>query len=153
MVEMVERAACLAGVQGEKNRELNLIFVSEQTIRKINDRYLGRNRRTDVIAFNLGPVQDGFELPKDAEDCPEEEGGILGEIYICPRVASQTAPSYKTTPETEITLYIVHGLLHLASYEDDTSENQAGMRKAEKRIMKILQQEFSINSVLRIEES
>ena len=65
---------------------------------------------------------------------------ILGEIFVCPKTAIEYAVQYKKNPYEEVTLYIVHGLLHLLGYDDIEKNARNLMRKAERKHMKALTQ-------------
>ncbi len=152
---MAEKAAGLAGHNahaehpGTAEPIIDLIFVSENKIRQLNHHFLGRKRRTDVVAFDLGrPLHPPESITMDEA---ENEDIVSGEVYICPAVAAQRAPSYNTELETEIILYMVHGLLHLAGRADDTPANRAAMRQAETQIMGQLRKDYSFPSLLRVQ--
>jgi probable rRNA maturation factor len=57
---------------------------------------------------------------------------FLGEVFICPEVACEARP--QKIPE-EITLYLLHCLLHLIGYDDIDKRKRAKMRREEKRLM------------------
>ena len=91
-------AAATAGetIEGE----IGVSFVSEDVIRELNSRYLGRSQSTDVIAFQLG---DGEEL--------------LGDVYIAPEVAAGTAVELGIPEEEELVRLVVHGVLHVLGHD------------------------------------
>ncbi len=94
-----------------KHPELSLVFVGEQRMRSMNRTYLGHDYVTDVITFDHG------------------------EIVICPAVAARNARSYGNTVAKELALYVVHGILHLAGYDDHKPADIARMRAKEKELM------------------
>ncbi|MFB0509878.1 MAG: rRNA maturation RNase YbeY [bacterium] len=75
-------------------KKLSVIFVNSDYIRKLNRKYLGRNRITDVLAF---PFDDEF----------------LGEVYVCRQRAKKQAKEYGLTEKEEIFRLVKHGLMHL----------------------------------------
>ena len=95
--------------------EISITFVGPKRMQTINRRYLKHDYVTDVITFDLG-------------DCAE--------IIICPQVAYQQAQKYEQQSITdELLLYVVHGLLHLAGYDDHTSKDILQMRRKERQLL------------------
>lgn len=90
--------------------ELSITFVGGQRMRSLNKRYLKHDYVTDVITFEHG------------------------EIVICPAVAARNAGSYGSSVGKELVLYVVHGILHLAGYDDRTESDRARMRKKEQEL-------------------
>jgi|GEM_PF-3041399 len=78
-------------------RSLSVILVNNEYIRKLNRKYLMRNRVTDVLAF---PFDEKF----------------LGEIYICREQAKRQARVLGKTCNEEIIHLAKHGLMHLLGY-------------------------------------
>ncbi len=87
-------------------RPVNLVIVGGAAIRSLNRRFLGKDRLTDVIAFNLPPAP----VP----------GAPWGEIYVCAPVAARQARAIGHSPMTELLILTVHGALHLAGMDDST---------------------------------
>ena len=79
---------------------LNIVFVHDAYIKKLNKQFLGRNRPTDVLSF---PIQDK----------------LLGEIYISRDRARAQAKEQKITTGQEICNLIEHGILHLLGYSHE----------------------------------
>ena len=107
----LERAAMVAAeTAGETvEGEIGVSFVSEDVIRELNRRYLGRSRSTDVIAFQLG---DGEEL--------------LGDVYIAPEVGARTAVELGVPEEEELVRLVVHGVLHVLGHDHPEGEDRYG---------------------------
>ena len=84
-------------------------------MRSINKKYLNHDHVTDVLTFGLG------------------EG--LAEIIICPQVAATNAKAHQTSTEKEIILYVIHGILHLAGFDDHSEKDILKMRRMEKELL------------------
>jgi len=97
--------------------EINIIFISNQKIRVLNRKYFNRDNATDVIAF-----PSGEEI---------HETRFLGDIAISTDKAKQNAIIFKVSFFEEVTLYVIHGILHLLGYKDTTGKNRKIMRKKE----------------------
>lgn len=59
-----------------------------------------------------------------------------GEIIVCPSVAREQAPGYRLEVEQEVLLYCLHGLLHLAGYDDTTPSAARAMARAQDQLLK-----------------
>jgi probable rRNA maturation factor len=77
--------------------ELSIVLVSNLQIRRLNLRFLGKNRATDVMAF---PISDR----------------LLGEICVSRDQARIQAQRYKVTLREELLRLVLHGFLHLLGY-------------------------------------
>jgi len=100
---------------------LSIALVGQGRMRKLNKKYIGKNRVTDVLAF------------------PNKEIG-LGEIIICPREVKKNAKRFNQDFETELARVLIHGILHLVGYEHEKSEKNAKMmrEKEERYLLNIL---------------
>ena len=58
-----------------------------------------------------------------------------GEILVCPAVARERATEFGHDVEHEILLYALHGLLHLAGYDDTTPTLARAMTRAQSRLL------------------
>ena len=105
--------------------EVNVYFVDTPTICQLHKDFFDDPSPTDCISF-----------PMDGED---EEYRLLGEIFICPTTAIDYVAPHQGDPYQEVSLYIVHSLLHLMGYEDVEEEDIALMRQAETNHMNHLQ--------------
>lgn len=117
----VEEFECNNGV-------ISISFVTDEEIRSLNKQYLSRDYYTDVISF---PFQDNPE--------PMEYPDILGEVIISIERAIHNQSIYNTSPETEVKLYIIHGILHLLRYNDSTEKEKNEMQKREEELLKLLE--------------
>lgn len=100
--------------------EVSISFVNNDVIAELNQRYRGIEGPTDVLSFECDGVADEVS-PEDAEEDIFE----LGDVIIAPDVARTQSYEYGTSFEEEVSLLLVHGLLHLFGYdhiEDDDAE-------------------------------
>jgi probable rRNA maturation factor len=72
--------------------------------------------------------------PTDCMTFPLDDPDLLGEIFICPKVAMEYAPK---NPYRETALYIIHAFLHLLGYDDLNSTDRRQMRREENRLLKL----------------
>lgn len=115
-------AAKAAGlIESAAGKEFSVVFVSDDRIRKLNSRFRGKNRPTDVLSFPFGEDYDGF----------------LGDIVISAEKAAEQAAANGLTLELEIRQLILHGLLHLAGYDHETDSGE--MNALEMKLRKKLE--------------
>lgn len=115
------------GQEGMKKApvEISILLVDNARIKKINKEYLGRTKATDVISFRMweGPF---YKLH------PE----LMGDVVVSVEKAQQQAHRLGRDFKEELWLYIIHGLLHLAGYEDNTEDNARRMHKRSLSILR-----------------
>jgi probable rRNA maturation factor len=102
--------------------EIEVIFVDDPAIRKLNKAYKKRDRTTDVLSFGLDAGVFGIKK-------------LVASVFISLDTAKSNAEIFGTSFEEEIVLYVIHGILHLAGYDDGTTLESRRMRAEEKRIM------------------
>lgn len=106
--------AVLAG-EGIATGEISLVILDDPAIHELNRRHLQHDYPTDVLSFTL-----------EASDSHRE-----GEVIVSAETAARTAAENGWQPQQELALYVVHGMLHLAGYEDKTPAGDAAMREHE----------------------
>jgi probable rRNA maturation factor len=119
------RAATRAVLEGEgcADYEISLAFVDNATIHTLNKRYLDHDEPTDVLSFPLSEV--GAKR-------------LTGELVIGAEVAQKQAEERGHAVDAELALYVIHGLLHLCGYEDESDQGSAQMRERERHYLRDL---------------
>lgn len=112
------RIAELAGVAPEL--EWSLTFVDDEAIRALNRDYRGYDKPTDVLSFSQQEDLDGFVFP-------EEEAPVLGDVVVSVETAERQAAERGHPVESELTLLVAHGVLHLLGEDHATPEEKARM--------------------------
>ena len=103
--------------------ELSVVFVTDTAIAQIHKDFLGDPSATDVITFPAN-----------------EEMNFAGEIIISVDHARTQAEKYNEPFSRELSLYLIHGWLHLSGYDDCTTDDRAMMKTTEIEAMRILDQ-------------
>ena len=114
-------------LEDKKADGLSVSLVSDKVMRKYHKRFFGDPSSADCIT-----------LPLDADFDQNVPFRYLGEIFVCPKTALEYVKNDTTTFWKELTLYIVHGLLHLVGYNDITKTQRATMRQRERKAMSLL---------------
>jgi probable rRNA maturation factor len=112
-----EAALCALG---RADRDVHVSVVDDRAIRRLNARYLHRRTTTDVLAFDLhapGPSP------------------LLGEVIVCADTARRQAKRVGVPVALELDLLVVHGLLHLAGWDDHEPREARLMHEREREIL------------------
>ncbi|MEO0294393.1 MAG: rRNA maturation RNase YbeY [candidate division WOR-3 bacterium] len=86
-------------------KEINIVMVGRERIKRINKNFLGKNKKTDCISFNLGEI---------------------GEIYICSDFVKNKKDFLKL---------IIHSFYHIMGYDHKNNHERIKMEEREKRLL------------------
>lgn len=98
--------------------EASIHFVTTETISDLHSRFFNDPTTTDCISFPM-------------DDADEEGYRVLGDVFVCPETAEHYVRQHGGNIYQEVTLYTVHGLLHLLGYDDLDEEERALMKTEE----------------------
>ena len=118
----LESLAEIVLVPRRAQQSVNLIMVRDPEMKKINKRFRGIDRTTDVLSFSLD----------------DNSQSLLGEIYISIPTAKRNARSLGVTLNSELIHLFCHGLLHLLGHDHKSQPDQVRMEKLEDRYLKML---------------
>lgn len=102
--------------EGYHFANVSLAVVDDPAIHRLNRQYLAHDEPTDVLSFLL----------------ERGEGTLAGEVIVSADTAARTAPQFHWTAAEELLLYVIHGTLHLAGYDDATPAARRTMRRRER---------------------
>lgn len=111
--------------------DVELVFVNDDEMRKINREHRGIDKATDVLSFPYEQVS----------------GGLMGSVVISTDTASRVASELGHSIECEIALLFLHGILHILGYDHEIDNGQ--MRQKEKEVI----EHFSLPDSLIIRNS
>jgi probable rRNA maturation factor len=115
----------LAAERVGDDAELSIALVGEETMLDLNASYRGKDYPTDVLSFEAGgDMPTAGNLPR-----------LLGDVVICPSVAEQQAVEFEQTLSEELSLLLVHGILHLLGYDHERDEDAELMEARERLIL------------------
>jgi len=124
--------------------EINLVATEEMT--RLNEKFLQHAGSTDVIAFDY--TDDGRAGCPQPAAKPGAIGAshptLRGEILICVDEAVLQARKFRTSWQSEIVRYLVHGVLHLAGHDDSRLSERRKMKREENRLLRQLCVGFSL---------
>lgn len=108
-------------------KRISAVLVSRDEIQELHETYLGKNEPTDVLSFPLESKE---------ESSPDE---LLGEIITCPREARIQSRKNDISLESELCLYLIHGILHLLGYDDQEEQERQKMKTREQELLEAFQ--------------
>jgi len=104
--------------------EVTVVLVDDASIADLNQRFLGRDRPTDVLAFDLGQTPP----------CSTAQG----EVYVSVDRAHQQAKVYQVPLAEEVARLVIHGLLHLSGFDDTTPADRLLMDERTEAYLELL---------------
>jgi probable rRNA maturation factor len=114
----VDFAAKALDAIGKSGSSATIAFVSDKSIRHLNQQFRNIDKATDVLSF------------------PADEGGNLGDIAVSVETAAAQAKENGLSFDNEIAQLILHGLLHLSGYDHETDNGE--MNRFELRLRRKL---------------
>jgi len=109
---------------GRADRDVHVSVVDDPAIRRLNARYLRRRTTTDVLAFDL-----------EADFHATGPSRLMGEVVVCADTARRQARRVGVSVALELDLLVVHGLLHLAGWDDHEAREARLMHEREREIL------------------
>ncbi len=119
--------------------ELSLVFLTDAALAQLHAAFLADPTPTDVITFEGNPA-----LGTAGEICVSADAAqrhVRGSRTRKSLARSQKSHDFGYPPAAfarELTLYLVHGWLHLAGFDDLVPEKKRAMRRAEARALRLL---------------
>lgn len=117
-----------------KEAELSIVLVGAKESAEMNEKFLGHEGATDVITFDYSETQ-------------KIKGRLHGEIFICVEEAEKQAKEFKTSRQSELVRYVVHGILHLVGHDDLNPAARKKMKRVEGRLVRELSRRFALSKL------
>ena len=132
--EPLRRAALevLGGQRIEGRCELAVMVTGDAAVQELNRRHRAVDAPTDVLAF--AAADDPVEPFIDASEGPR----YLGDIVISLERAAAQAADAGHDVGAELQLLVVHGVLHLLGYDDQSDGHRTKMWAAQSRALDAL---------------
>ncbi len=97
---------------------VDILVVDDRAMARYNREFLDHTGTTDVITFELS-----------------DAGGLGAQIIVCAQVASRQAGPHGHSPQRELLLYVLHGLLHAAGYDDMEAGDREVMHARQEELL------------------
>jgi len=120
----------------KKGSEVSLLLTNDKEIQNLNKIFRKFDSPTDVLAFSMSEGSNSFSLPQEIGEY------LLGDIIISIETAKKQAKLLGHSLEQELTVLLIHGLLHLLEYDHIEREDSEKMKAEEERILKIVNKEL-----------
>lgn len=117
-------AALVAPEFANPRLSASLLFTSDAEVHALNREWRGKDRPTNVLSFPM--LERGYLLALAAEGPPE----LLGDIALAQQTCAREAAEKGVSLEAHAAHLIVHGLLHLAGHDHETSPDAASEMEA-----------------------
>jgi len=113
---------------------VTIALVGDDAMRRLNRRFAGMNRATDVLSFPAAE-QDGTPAPRQRSSVRHSRTSVrqdfspallLGDIAIATGVAARQAREAGHSYGEELRLLALHGLLHLLGYDHHADDGAMG---------------------------
>ena len=109
--------------EGVLEAEISIVIVDDEYIIRLNQEYLNKNTTTDVLSFRL------------TDDTGDK---LEGEVYANIEQITRQVSDYHVLMEDEISRIVIHGVLHLLGFDDQTGEQKKIMTEKEDQYLEIL---------------
>lgn len=100
--------------------DVSVLITTDSEIRRLNRKYRGKNKATDVLSFPAGPVSRKREK-------------IAGDLAISVQTARRQGTACGHSLGVELKVLMLHGLLHLAGYDHEIDGGRMERRESQLR--------------------
>jgi probable rRNA maturation factor len=112
--------------------EVAIHLVAAPEMARVNKAFLNHEGSTDVITFD-----------HSEEACPK----LHGEIFLCLDDAVKQATQFRTSWQSEVVRYVIHGLLHLCGHDDLKPAARRVMKREENRLLREIGTQFPLGQL------
>ena len=105
-----------------KKKNLSIAFIGDVLMKRINKEYRKKDKITDVLSFR-------------------DSGDSFGEVLINYAQIKRQAKKHKQAAKSELIFILIHGLLHLKGYNDNTEREAKHMEALGNKFILQLKQE------------
>lgn len=119
LMGFVRRARQAAGLRGR----LSVLITGDREMRRLNRRFRGKDRPTDVLSFPAAVVHGG---------------DLAGDVAISADIAARNARRIGHSTAKEVKILTLHGILHLAGYDHERDGGQMARKEGQlRRLLKL----------------
>lgn len=119
-------------LQLKSDDEMSLTFVRNPEIKKLNAKYRGVDRATDVISFAINDDDEDIVMDDEmAAQIPQD----LGDLFISIDKVKEQALFLGHSEDRELGFLVVHGFLHLNGYDHEQAADEKKMFSLQEKIL------------------
>jgi len=138
--------SALLGELKIERAELGIRLVGAAEMARVNWQFLHHEGSTDVITFDHrsagGPPASSGDHLNSSFVIRHSSLQLQGELFICVDDAVAQASEFRTSWQSEVVRYAVHGVLHLLGHDDLQPALRRKMKREENRLVKQLERKF-----------
>lgn len=129
----------LRAIKVKKPVEISLVIAGEKRIKLLNKKYRGIDKITDVLSFGNEETENKDVKNKSVKPAkfinPPGDTLYLGEIFICYPQAEKQARRKNYSVKKELSILLIHGILHLAGYDHKEEYEKSEMKVLEMKVL------------------
>ena len=118
------RAARAAATLSPRGDVVNVIVTDDREMRRLNRRYRGKDKPTDVLSFSY------------LESGGRSTGGVAGDVFVSHQTLARDARRLDVAPSHLALRIVVHGFLHVLGYDHETDADAARMERRERAVLR-----------------
>lgn len=122
--------------------EFGVNLVSDAEMTRVNETFLQHEGSTDVITFDHSEFSTRPQTP-------DASPNLHGELFVCVDEAIRQAQRFRTTWQSELVRYVVHGVLHLLGHDDHRAADRRKMKREENRLVRLMARRFAFTRLAR----
>lgn len=113
----------------------SILVASTEEIQQLNKQYRNKDKATNVLSFPMDVSMDLSMVELTLESPDEAKLNLLGDIALCAAVIKKEAALQGKTESAHWAHMVVHGMLHLQSYDHVKDDEAEIMEKLEVSIL------------------
>ena len=118
------RAARAVATLSPRHDVVNVIVTDDRELRRLNRRYRGKDKPTDVLSFSyLDAGRRGT-------------GGVAGDVFVSHQTLARDARRLEVAPAHLALRIVVHGFLHVLGYDHETDTDAERMERRERAVLR-----------------
>ncbi len=120
---IIERSVEIVLAFGKKKADVSIVIVGDRAMRTLNRNLRAKDSVTDILSF----TESESENP---------EAGFIGELVIDLQQINRQAKKFGNSKTTELAFIVIHGMLHLLGYEDESERGRIEMERIGHTLLK-----------------
>ncbi len=138
-------AAAVLASENVSAGQLDVAFITSEEIAGLNQEHMGKEGPTDVLAFPIDIPATSGQAKGDIETVAHLEAILLGDVVINVERANEQAVQFDMPTESEISLLLIHGVLHVLGYDHQEAHDREQMEAKERTLLKAVGYERRAN--------
>jgi probable rRNA maturation factor len=142
----------LSSLEAESPYEIGIHLIGAEEMAGVNETFLQHSGSTDVITFDYSNESEANApaiLAERHASARSSNGALNGEMFISVDDAVHQARQFRTTWQSELARYVIHGILHLKGYDDLSREARRKMKTQENRLLRQVGRRFPLTRLHR----